>query len=65
MLEDDECQQAEQNAESQIPAEHRFGDDEQRRIIALDMAIRFAGSDIDAKGTVENARAFEAYLRGD
>jgi hypothetical protein len=62
---DDECQQAVKDHESQIPAEHRFGDDEQRRIIALDMAIRVRGDMPDDESIVKASRAFESYLKGD
>ena len=57
----EDCQQAEK---AQI-IEHPISDDERRRFIALDHAIRISDGAHDSGGILKNARAFEAYLRGE
>lgn len=55
---EDECQQATIIADPVNEAERR-------RFMALDQAIRIADGATSAKTIVEDARAFESYLKGE
>jgi uncharacterized OsmC-like protein len=56
---------AEEQEECEVATSTRFNESEQRRIIALDMAIRVRGDMPDDESIVKTSRAFEAFLKGD
>jgi hypothetical protein len=56
---------AEEQEECEVDNSTRFNESEQRRIIALDMAIRVRGDMPDDESIVKTSRAFEAFLKGD
>ena len=60
---EDECQQAVKDDGSQIIGD-TTGEDERRRFIALDQAVRISDSPTNAEDIIKDARAFEAYLKG-